>query len=302
MSAAGRDEERWRGMNPRRSWALSAALATLLALASAGATAQEGDGGVRLPPTGGPGWAPPRTPDGQVDIHGYWNQRNNVTTYSLQDGEGHRAEHVRITGQRAATGKPIVDPPSGRIPYQPWAAELAQFLFDQHQGANRPEYLDPVARGFLEGTPRINLQSGFQILQTPTQVVFLYEYGHHYRVVPIEPRPHLDGDILLWMGDSRGRWEGDTLVIDATNHNDQSWFDQVGSFHSAALKVVERWTMVGPDRIDYEVVIDDPKVFTRPWRMRLNFGRNPDPAYEQMESAIWEGNRAVDLMVRPREK
>ena len=176
-----------------------------------------------------------------------------MTTYSLQDGEGARAEHVRITGQRAATGRPIIDPPSGLIPYQPWAAKEAQFLYDEHQGAHRPENLDPVARGFMEGTPRINLQTGFQILQTPGQVVFLYEYGHHFRVVPIDGRPHLDKDVLLWMGDSRGRWEGNTLVIDVTNHNDQTWFDQVASFHSTALHVTERWTMVGSDRIDYEV-------------------------------------------------
>ena len=101
------------------------------------------------------------------------------------------------------------------------------------------------------------------------------------------------------MGDSRGHWEGNTLVIDVTNHNDQAWFDQVGSFHSTALRVTERWTLVGPDRIDYEVVIDDPKVFTQPWKMRMNYARNTDATYEQMESAVWEGNRAVELMVRP---
>ena len=263
------------------------------------AAGQDGGGDRPLPPVAPSGWAPPKTPDGQIDITGYWNQRNNVTTYSLQDGEGDRAEHVRITGGRAATGRPIVDPPSGRIPYQPWAAAKAKFLFDQHQGADRPENLDPVARGLMEGTPRINLQTGFQILQTPGQVTFLYEYGHHFRVVPVDDRPHLDPGILLWMGDSRGHWEGHTLVIDVTNHNDQSWFDQVGSFHSTALRVTERWTLVGPDRIDYEVVIDDPQVFTQPWKMRMNYGRNADPTYEQMESAVWEGNRAVELMVRP---
>jgi hypothetical protein len=102
------------------------------------------------------------------------------------------------------------------------------------------------------------------------------------------------------MGDSRGHWEGNTLVIDVTNHNDQAWFDQVGSFHSTALRVTERWSFAGPDRIDYDVTIDDPKVFTQPWRMRMNYVRNDDPAYEQMESAVWEGNRATELMIRPK--
>jgi hypothetical protein len=241
---------------------MATVVAALGIVSAAPAIAQEGGGDRGLPPVAAPGWAPAITDDGQVDIQGYWGQRNNVTTYSLQDGEGDRAEHVRITGQRAATGRPIIDPPNGRIPYQPWAAAKAKFLFDQHQGAERPENLDPVARGFMEGTPRINLQTGFQILQTPGQVTFLYEY-------------------------------------DVTNHNDQAWFDQVGSFHSTALRVTERWTLVGPDRIDYEVVIDDPKVFTQPWKMRMNYARNTDATYEQMESAVWEGNRAVELMVRP---
>jgi hypothetical protein len=292
--------------NRARRW--GAATVAFLVIAgvaarSFGVAAQEGGGGrPNIPPMGPRGWTPPRTSDGQVDMQGYWNQRNNITTYSLQDGEGDRAEHVRITGGNAATGKPIVDPPNGRIPYQPWAAKLAQFLFDEHQGTERPENLDPVARGFMEGIPRINYQGGLQILQMPGQVVFLYEYGHHWRVVPVDGRPHVDENILLWMGDSRGHWEGNTLVIDTTNHNDQTWFDQVGSFHSTALRVTERWTMVGPHRIDWEVVIDDPKVFTQPWKMRLNYGRNTDPTYEHMESAVWEGNRAVELIVRPKQK
>ena len=292
--------------NRSRRW--GAAIVAFLVIAagaarSFGVAAQEGGGGrPNIPPMGPSGWTPPRTSDGHVDMQGYWNQRNNITTYSLQDGEGDRAEHVRITGGNAATGKPIVEPPNGRIPYQPWAAKLAQFLFDEHQGTERPENLDPVARGFMEGIPRINYQGGLQILQMPGQVVFLYEYGHHWRVVPVDGRPHLDENILLWMGDSRGYWEGNTLVIDTTNHNDQTWFDQVGSFHSTALRVTERWTMVGPHRIDWEVVIDDPKVFTQPWKMRLNYGRNTDPTYEHMESAVWEGNRAVELIVRPKQK
>jgi hypothetical protein len=249
--------------------------------------------------TPAPSWEPSRTPDGQPDIQGYWGQRNNVTTYSLERGEGDRAEHIRITGQRAATGKPIVDPTDGRIPFQPWAAEKYQYLLDVHLGPTRIQDLDPVARGFLEGTPRINLQTGFEILQPSGYVVFLYEYGHHYRVVPIDGRPHLPTAIELWMGDSRGHWEGRTLVIDVTNHNDQTWFDQVGAFHSTALHVVERWTFVGPDAIDYEATIEDPQVFTRPWKIAMNYRRNTDPGYEQMESAVWEGNRSVELMMRP---
>jgi len=244
-------------------------------------------------------WTPPLTRDGQPDIQGYWGQRNNVTTYSLERGDEDRREHTRITGQRSATGKPIVDPPSGLIPFQPWAAAKYRFLLAVHTGPEKVEDLDPVARGFMEGTPRINLQTGFQILQPEGYVVFLYEYGHHFRVVPLDNRPHLPETIKLWMGDSRGHWEGSTLVIDVTNHNDQTWFDQVGAFHSDQLKVIERWTFSGQEALDYEATIVDPIVFTQPWKIAMNYGRNKEKGYEQMESAVWEGNRAVELMVRP---
>ena len=93
------------------------------------------------------------------------------------------------------------------------------------------------------------------------------------------------------MGDSRGRWEGYTLVVDVTNHNDKTWFDIVGSFHSDAMRVTERWTFAGPDRIDYVATIDDAKVFTQPWKLHVQMGRNKPE--EQWESAICEGNKAV---------
>ncbi|MEP7305422.1 MAG: hypothetical protein ABJA98_07905 [Acidobacteriota bacterium] len=244
-------------------------------------------------------WAPDRTADGQPDIQGYWAQRNNVTTYSLERGDEDRREHNRITGQRAAMGKPIVDPPNGLIPYQPWSQKKYQYLLSVHTGPTRIEDLDPVARGFMEGTPRINLQTGFQIIQAPGRVVFLYEYGHHFRSIPLDGRPHLPADMKLWMGDSRGHWEGHTLVVDVTNNNDQTWFDQVGAIHSDALHVIERWTLTSPDQLDYEVAIDDPAVFTQVWKMAMNYSRNRDKTYEQMESAVWEGNRAVEFMMRP---
>jgi hypothetical protein len=243
-------------------------------------------------------YEPAKSADGQPDIQGYWGQRNNVTTYSLERGDEDRREHNRITGQRAATGRPIVDPPSGLIPYQPWSKKVYDHLLSVHTGPSAIQDLDPVARGFMEGTPRINLQTGFQIIQAPGRIVFLYEYGHHFRSIPLDGRPHLPEDMKLWMGDSRAHWEGNTLVVDVTNNNDQTWFDQVGAVHSSALHVVERWTAVSADQLDYEASIDDPSVFTQVWKLSMNYGRNRDKTYEQMESAVWEGNRAVELMVR----
>ena len=244
-------------------------------------------------------WNPPRTPDGQPDIQGFWGQRNNITTYSLLEGEADRAVHISITGQAAATGKPVKTP-DGTIPYQPWAAEKTRFLYEEHRHPSKPEYLDPTTRGFQEGVPRINLQGQFQILQFPGQVVIIHDYDHSYRVIPLDGRPHLGEQVKLWMGDSRGHWEGHTLVVDVTSNNEHTWFDIVGAFHSDALHLVERWTYVAPDRIDYEVTIDDPKVYTKPWKMGWNYGRNPPD--EQWENAVWEGNRAAEVILGASQK
>jgi hypothetical protein len=238
-------------------------------------------------------WDPPRTRDGQPDIQGYWSQRSDITTYSIQAGFEDREEHTRIGGQAPQKGRPVIDPPDGKIPYQPWAADKAAYHHAEHKRPSKPEYLDPVSRCFEEGVPRINYQGNMRILQFPTYIAILHEFGHHYRVIYLDGRPHVGDTLKLWMGDSRGRWEGNTLVVDATNHNDKTWFDIVGSFHSDAMRVVERWTFAGPDRIDYVATIEDPKVFARPWKLAVTLGRNKPE--EQWESAICEGNKAVHV-------
>jgi hypothetical protein len=247
--------------------------------------------------------------DGQPDVQGYWNQRNMgslagggdadvVATYSLERGDEDRREQVRITGGGAVLGRPIVDPPSGLIPYEPWAEEKYHYLVRVHKDPSSLQDFDPAARGFLEGPPRINYQSGFQIIQAAGRVVFVYEYGHTFRSIPLDGRPHLPADMKLWMGDSRGHWEGHTLVVDVTNNNDQMWLDEVGAFHGTAMHVVERWTFASPDILEYEATIDEPGVFTQPWKIGLHFVRVLDKTYEQMESAVWEGNRAEELSIR----
>lgn len=236
---------------------------------------------------------PSRTPDGQPDIQGYWGQRSDITTYSIQAGAEDRAEHTRLGGQATQFGKPIVDPPGGMIPYQPWAAEKAKFHHAQHTKPSKPEFLDPVSRCLMEGVPRINYQGGMRILQFPGYIAILHEYGHHYRVIYLDGRPPLGETLKLWMGDSRGRWEGNTLVVEVTNHNDKTWFDIVGSFHTDAMKVTERWTFVDRDRIDYVATIDDPKAYTKPWKLAVTMGRNK--ADEQWENAVCEGNKAVHV-------
>ena len=248
---------------------------------------------------GGSDWVPPQTADGQPDIQGSWAQRSGITTYSLQAGFADRDEHTQIGGQRPALGQPIMTPDK-KIPYLPWATKFADFLHEQHYGAWTAAYLDPVSRGLIEGVPRIHYQGRMEIYQFPTKVIILSEYGHHYRVIPTDGRPHIPSNIKLWMGDSRARWEGNTLVVDVQNNNDQTWFDIVGSFHSDALEVEERWTFTGPERIDYVATITDPAVFREPWKLGMVLAKLPYA--EQWPSEIWEGQTIADatsLSVRP---
>ena len=186
-----------------RSFALTAVAMAVLLMASLVPVHVVAQGGrARVEPID-PNFTPPRTSWGDPDLRGAWGQRNNITTYSLQAGADDRAEHTRIGGQATAMGKPIVDPPDGKVPYVPWADEHAKFLLDQHRHPAKPQWLDPVTRGFLEGVPRINLQGGFEIQQYPGYVVFLFDYGHTYRVVPVDGRPHPSANVKTWMGDSR---------------------------------------------------------------------------------------------------
>jgi hypothetical protein len=126
-------------------------------------------------------------------------------------------------------------------------------------------------------------QFPFQIFQTAQHVVITYEYAHAVRVIPVDGSPHPEGPLEFWMGDSRGRWEGNTLIVDVVHFNDQTWFDRAGNFHSDALHVTERFTPTGPDHIKYDVTIDDPKVFTRPWQMSMLLYRRKEANPELLE-------------------
>lgn len=236
-------------------------------------------------------WTPPRTADGQPDFHGYWTEKKGglMGLYSIEDGASE--EHALITGTKATKGQSyVIDPPDGKIPYQPWSAAVRQEIKQSYQHPTRPYHIDPVVRCFLEGT-RNFYQSVFQFVQTRDQVVLLFEYQHAYRVIPLDTHPHIAEPIKLYMGDSRGHWEGNTLVVDVTNNNDQTWFDLVGSFHSDAMRITERYTMTGPNAMRLEATFTDPQVFTRPWTMAVSFERNAMPGFELLEDACHEGER-----------
>jgi hypothetical protein len=203
----------------------------------------------------------PRTQDGHPDLQGIW-QAMNTAVWDIQD---HSAQLGVPAGQGVVEGNDI--------PYLPGALTKRQENY-----ANRAT-MDPEARCFMVGVPRITyMPYPFQIVQTPAQVTLLYEYVHTVRSIRLDS-PHPEGPIEWWMGDSRGRWDGDTLVVDVIHFTDQTRFDRSGNYHSAALHVVERYTRTGPDHMLYEATIEDPNVFSRPWKISM-------PLYRRLEKNI----------------
>ena len=249
-------------------------------------------------------WNPSRLPDGQPDMQGLWISDAVGAAHSVEDG---RDPDSDIIQGRVGESNPSVmaDPANGRIPYRTEAAARRTELLADIFTPTKLEHVDPHVRCLLDGVPRINyVPGGMQIGQIPGYVVIAYESNHTFRTIPMDGRPHVGKNVKLWMGVSLGRWEGNTLVVDVTNFNVDTWFDAHGTFHSDALHVVERWTMVSPDRINYEVTIEDPNVFTRPWKMAWIVNRNKEKGYEQWEDTRHEGDRDVEniLLTGTRDK
>ncbi len=238
-------------------------------------------------------WSPSTRADGQPDMQGHWISDAVGAAHSVEDGRDPDADIIqgRVGEQNPVV---IVAPPDNRIPYTPAMAARRDQLLRDIFTPTRPAHVDPHVRALLDGVPRNGyVPGGMQILQVPGAVMILYESNHAFRFIPLDGRPHAPQQMKLFMGDSRGRWEGNTLVVDVTNFNEETWLDSHGSIHSDALRVVERWTLVGPNRIQYEATLDDTKAFTRPWKIAFAVNRRPGRAYEIFEDSRWEGERAV---------
>jgi len=214
---------------------------------------------------------PPRTPDGQPDLQGYWE--------------------APMGGALGGNNSTVVDP-NGGIPYQPWARE--------HKTENVEHYIDPYTHCLPITAPRIMLSPRTrQIQQYPGYLTVINESGGHpFRVIYLDGRPHLPADIKLWRGDSRGRWDGNTLVIETANFNGYTWIDDSGNFYTNNARVTERLTMVDRDTIHYEATIDDPTVYTRPWKVAWALIRDTTPGgYELFEESCREGNLDLPLVI-----
>jgi hypothetical protein len=247
----------------------------------------------------------PVTPDGQPDLQGYWNAIP-TGTFDITDprtGGGRLEEIIKVRSGEPRIPKPsrVVDPPDGKVPYQPWAAAKQKELAAHIDDPVKPEQIDPGARCLLDGATRAFFHTGFSITQVPGYVIFQWEQNSEYRIVPLDGGPHVGEDLKLWLGDSRGHWEGNTLVIDITGLNAKTRLDMVGDFYSDKAHVVERITRVNDKTLKYEALITDPTVYTRPWTLAGKFTRShaDDPNYELWEDACHEGERSSEKMIIP---
>jgi hypothetical protein len=221
-----------------------------------------------------PAYRAPRTAHGTPDLSGIW-QANNTANWDLEP-------HAARRGPLFQLGAAFSIPPGlgvvegGQIPYLPAAVAKR----DEHR-ANWLK-LDPEIKCYLPGIPRATyMPFPFQIVQSADTIVFTYEFASASRVVRVNadaksPAP-------AWMGWSVGRWEGESLVIEVTDHMEETWFDRAGNYHSDALKVTERYTAIDPNTLQYEATIEDPKVFARPWKIGMPLYRRRDPHMQLME-------------------
>lgn len=208
----------------------------------------------------------PRTRDGHPDFSGIWETLSEAD-YDLEPHAGRRD---------APPSQGVIE--GGRIPYLPEALAKRKANFDRRATD------DPRLRCFALSVPRgVYYQAPFQILQRPANITLVHQFGNQVRDIHTDGSLHpKDDDPELWLGDSRGHWEGDTLVVDVTGFNEDTWLDRAGNYHSTDLHVVERWTYRDANTIAYSATLDDPKVYSRPWTINIQLNRR-EPGLKLIE-------------------
>jgi hypothetical protein len=284
---------------PAARLALAFVLAAVPAMAAAIQDTQDARE-TQIKPAASSPWTPSRTPDGQPDVQGFWVAADSGT-YDLADPKtgGARLDELLSGNKRAAKPSRIVDPADGKVPYQAWALAKQKEIEKHVDDPTRPEHIDTQARCLPGGVPRTTFHSQFRILQPPGFVILLHENNHTWRVIPLDGRPHAGPNTKLWMGDSRGHWDGTTLIVDVTNLNGKARFDMIGDFASDAVHITETWRFADAKTVSYEVHVEDASVYTRPWTIVSKLKRRDNgPGYELWEDACHEGERSADEMIR----
>jgi hypothetical protein len=231
-----------------------------------------------------PSYRVPRMADGHPDLNGLW-QAFVTADWNLQDHEAQPGTHPEIMGAYGGepAGQSVVE--GGAIPYQAWALEKKKQNFAKRTAADVGddqkwhELGDPEFKCYMPGVPRATyLPFPFRIVQGSSPYILVaYEFTSATRTIRMGWKG--EAPTPSWMGWSRGSWDGDTLVVDVSGFREETWFDRAGDFHSDALHVVERYTPASPYHLMYEATIEDPKVFTRPWKISF-------PLYRRMEKNV----------------
>lgn len=230
-------------------------------------------------------FVPGRLHDGRTpDFRGIWQARGTA--------------YVNIEGHAGANGLApakslIVDPADGKIPYKPDALARRQENYRTRATA------DPSVKCFQAGVPRATyLATPLQILQSPGNFAIVYQENHAFRVFHPDSRPHFDA-ADWWMGDTRYRWEGDTLVADVASMTDHVWLDQAGNHHSTEVHVIERYRLTSRDTLEYEARLEDAVVYTRPWTLRTVLSRVTQPGARIIEDECLEDAAGVRRHISP---
>jgi hypothetical protein len=266
--------------------AMALAAAVALTVTAAAQQGRQGGAAPAAPAGQGRGAAAPaqgrgavQQPDriaGRPNLNGIWQAINNAN-WNLEDHSASATAFWQLGAIGAIpAGQTVIVDNNGTIPYNP--AGLKKRAENQ---AGWPKS-DPEAKCYMPGLPRATyMPYPFQIVQGQKDILFVYEYASSNRIVHMSN--HTEAPVDSWMGWSNGKWDGDTLVIDARGFNDQSWFDRAGNHHSEALIVTERYTRQGQNHLQYEARIEDPKTFTRPWTIRMPLYRRIEPNVQLLE-------------------
>jgi hypothetical protein len=209
----------------------------------------------------------PRLADGHPDFSGFW-QTTSPADYDLEP---------HSTRADAPPGAGVVE--GGFIPYKPEALAKRKKNFESRAKD------DPRLKCWTLGTPRgIYYPEPFQILQRPRDLTIVFQFGQSVRTIHTNSTRHRPENEGLWLGDSRGRWEGDTLVVDVADLYDETWLDRSGNFHSDQLHVVERWSYLDGNTIEYKATLEDPQVYTRPWTLSVILYRHREKNFQLIEN------------------
>jgi len=260
------------------------------------------------------GFVPARTPDGQPDLRGMWvNFDSTPFEAPPPAGQSNGAPIPSAPGvnppsfwadhdspMKAARRSMVVDPADGRVPIMKWAEDRRAYDLDhvQDHWMHQTSWERCITRGMPAGMFPAGYNNAYEFIQTPGYVVIRYEMIHNARIIPLDGRPRLGEKIKQWDGEPRGHWDGNTLVVESTNYNDKGMIATSaatqrvrGIPQSEALHVVERFTPVDPNTIEYRVTVDDKNVYTKPWTVEMPLTR--DSKYQMFEYACQEGNYAT---------